>query len=409
LEGSILSKNPNRNLNGLAERQTEAMISFCQRIVQTPSLPGEEGQVAALVRAEMEALDYDEVWTDGWGNVVGLLRGTGVGRSVMFNGHMDHVDPGQPDDWPHPPYGGLIQNGRMWGRGVADMKGPLAAMVHAVGLLAQEDPRPPGDVYVAAVVQEEVGGLGTRKLVESVHPDVAVVGEATANHLARGHRGRIEVVVRVLGKAVHASVPDQGVNPHYVLARFLQRLETLSLTEDETFGRSTVAPTLCLTDQQSSNVIPGEARVHLDWRNVPGEGHEEVFDQLRPVLEACLSEVEGSEGELILHTRDLRTYTGRTETFPAVFPSFGLSAQHELVQRGQEVLARALSRPVEVVIWRFATDGGHLMEAGIPTIGFGPAEAEQLHVVGESVPVALLQEGLLGYTALALELGNESG
>jgi len=258
-------------------------------------------------------------------------------------------------------------------------------------------------------VQEEVGGLGTRKLVETVRPDVAVVGEATSNQLARGHRGRIEVVVRVSGKAVHASVPDQGVNPHYVLARFVQRLETLSLAEDETFGRSSVAPTLYLTDQQSSNVIPGEGRVHLDWRNVPGEGPEEVLDQLRPVLETCLSEVEGSEGELTLHTRDLRTYTGRTETFPAVFPSFGLSARHELVQRGQAILARAFSRPVEVVIWRFATDGGHLMEAGVPTIGFGPAEAEQLHVVGESVPVAMLQEGLLGYAALALELGHESG
>lgn len=404
-----MSDNLNRDLVPLVQRYAEGMISFCQRIVQTPSLPGEEGQVAALVRAEMEGLGYDDVWTDDWGNVVGLLRGRGAGRAVMFNGHMDHVDPGQADEWPYPPYGGQIHDGRLWGRGVADMKGPLAAMVYAVGLLAQEDLRPLSDVYVATVVQEEVGGLGTKNLLGALRPDVAVVGEATSNQLARGHRGRIELVVRVRGKAVHASVPDQGINPHYVLARFIQRMDTLSLAEDETFGRSSVAPTLYLTDQQSSNVIPGEARLHLDWRNVPGEGPEEVLGQLRPVLETCLSEVQGSEGELTLHTRDLRTYTGRTETFPAVFPSFGLSAQHQLVQRGQEVLTRALSRPVEVVIWRFATDGGHLMEAGVPTIGFGPAEAEQLHTVGESVPVAMLQEGLLGYTALALELGHESG
>jgi len=393
----------------LVERRAQGMISFCQTIVQTPSLPGEEGQVAALVRGKMEGLGYDDVWTDDWGNVVGLLRGRGAGRSVMFNGHMDHVDPGQADEWPYPPYGGQIHDGRLWGRGVADMKGPLAAMVHAVGLLAQEDLRPLGDVYVATVVQEEVGGLGTKNLLGALRPDVAVVGEATSNQLARGHRGRIELVVRVRGKAVHASVPDQGINPHYVLARFIQRMDTLSLAEDETFGRSSVAPTLYFTDQQSSNVIPGEARLHLDWRNVPGEGPEEVLGQLLPVLETCLFEVQGSEGELTLHTRDLRTYTGRTETFPAVFPSFGLPAQHQLVLRGREVLAHALSRPVEVVIWPFATDGGHLMEAGVPTIGFGPAEVEQLHIVGESVPVAMLQEGLLGYAALALELGHESG
>jgi succinyl-diaminopimelate desuccinylase len=403
-----LSENPNEHLAALVSPYTEGMIRFCQRMVQTPSLPGEEGEVAALVRGEMEDLGYDEVWTDDWGNVVGLLRGRGIGSPVMFNGHMDHVDPGQGDEWPHPPYGGEIHEGRLWGRGVADMKGPLAAMVHGVGLLARENLRPAGDVYVAAVVQEEVGGLGSKKLVEAVHTDLAVVGEATSNHLARGHRGRIEVVVRVRGKSVHASVPGQGVNPHHVLARFIQRLETLPLADDQTFGGSSVAPTLYLTNQHSSNVIPGEARLHLDWRNVPGEGPEEVLAQLQPLLEGCLSEVKGSEGELKLHTRELRTYTGFDETFPAVFPSFGLPAEHPLVQRGRAVLKRALSRPVEVIIWRFATDGGHLMEAGVPTIGFGPAEAQELHTVGESVPLSLLEEGLLGYAALALELGVEA-
>ncbi|NIP86752.1 MAG: M20/M25/M40 family metallo-hydrolase, partial [Planctomycetales bacterium] len=113
--------------------------------------------------------------------------------------------------WPYPPFSGEIHDGRLWGRGSADMKGPLAAMIHAVGALAREGIRPPGDLYVAAVVQEEVGGLGTQKLVQTVRPDCAVVGEASSNHLARGHRGRVEVVVRVQGRSVHASVPHQGV------------------------------------------------------------------------------------------------------------------------------------------------------------------------------------------------------
>jgi succinyl-diaminopimelate desuccinylase len=384
----------------------ERMISFCRRLVQTPSLPGDEGEVARLLQAEMESLGYDEVWADPWGNVVGLLRGQGRGRSVMFNGHLDHVDPGHPEGWPYPPYGGEIHDVRVWGRGVADMKGPLAAMVYAVGALAEGGRRPPGDVYVAGVVQEEVGGLGTQKLLETVTPDVAVVGEATSNQLARGHRGRIELVVRVRGKSVHASVPEQGVNPHAVLARFIERLERLEPRHDETFGRSSVAPTLYVTDQRSSNVLPGEARLHLDWRNLPGEGPEDVLTQLRPLLERCLDEVKGSQGEVTVHTRDLRTYTGKTESFPDVFPSFGLAADHPLVLEGQRILEQALSRPVEVIIWRFATDGGHLMQAGVPTIGFGPAEARELHTVGESVAVEMLEEGMLGYAALALGLGR---
>jgi succinyl-diaminopimelate desuccinylase len=393
------------SLPALANRYRAEMISFCQRIVQTPSLPGEEGDVAVLVRDEMERLGYDEVWADDWGNVVGLVRGLGTGRSVMFNGHMDHVDPGNPKEWSYPPYSGEIHDGRLWGRGAADMKGPLAAMIHAGGVLTREDIRPPGDLYIAAVVQEEVGGLGTQKLVQTLRPDIAVVGEATSNHLARGHRGRIEIVVRVRGESVHASVPDQGVNPHAVLARFIQRLETLSLANDETLGRSTVAPTLYLSDQQSSNVLPGEARLHLDWRNVPGETADDVLSQLQPVLDACLAEVKGSQGQLLLHTHDLHTYTGRREIFPAIFPSYCLTADDPLVQNGQRVLGRALCRRVGISVWDFATDGGHLVAAGVPTIGFGPAEANVLHTVGENVPLEMLAEGLLGYTALALELG----
>jgi putative selenium metabolism hydrolase len=303
-------------LVALTDRYRAELIDFCQRIVQTPSLSGQEGSVAGLIQAEMERLGYDEVWSDDWGNVVGLLRGQRMGRSVMFNGHMDHVDPGDPADWPYPPYGGGIHDGRLWGRAVADMKGPLAAMIHAGGALAREGIHPPGDLFVAAVVQEEVGGLGTKNLVRAVHPDLAVVGEATSNQLARGHRGRAEVVVRVQGKSVHASVPDQGVNPHAVVARFIQRLERIPLAYDETFGHSSVAPTLYLTDQQSSNVSPGQARLHLDWRNIPGETADDVLTQLQPLLDASLAEVEGSQGELLLHTRDLCTYTGRKEVFP---------------------------------------------------------------------------------------------
>jgi succinyl-diaminopimelate desuccinylase len=391
----------------LTDRYRAGMIAFCQQIVQTPSLSGKEGDVAVLIQAEMERLGYDEVWIDDWGNVVGLLCGRGAGRSVMFNGHMDHVDPGDLKDWPYPPYGGEIHDGRLWGRGAADMKGPLAAMIHAGGVLAREGIRPPGDLYVTAVVQEEVGGLGAMGLVQTIHPDCAVVGEASGNQLARGHRGRVEVIVKVWGKSVHASVPHQGVNPHAVLARFIQRLEVLPLAYDETFGRSTVAPTLYRTNQESSNVLPGQVRLHLDWRNIPSETADDVLAQLEPLLDACLADVKGSHGELLLHTRDLVTYTGQAKTFPDVFPSFGLAVDAPLVLEGQRVLARALSRPVDAIIWPFATDGGHLVAAGIPTIGFGPAEVRMLHTVRENVPVEMLAEGMLGYIALALELGKE--
>src|SRR5512136_43580 len=149
-----------QKLVALAEASRADMVAFAQRLVQTPSLPGQEEAMAALVQAEMVRLGYDQVWIDEVGNVVGRIAGHG-GPPLLFNGHMDHVDAGDPARWPHPPFGGEIHGGELWGRGAADMKGAVAAMVYAGGLLKKLPAPAPGDRYVAAVVQEEVGGLGS--------------------------------------------------------------------------------------------------------------------------------------------------------------------------------------------------------------------------------------------------------
>ena len=147
----------------LVEAHRQELLAFAQRLVQAPSLPGEEAAVAALVQEEMRSLGYDKVWLDEAGNVVGYIEG-GNGPSLMFNGHMDHVDAGDPGRWIHPPFGGEVHSGELWGRAAVDMKGALAAMVHAGGLARRLGIILPGDLYVSGVVQEEVGGLGSRQL-----------------------------------------------------------------------------------------------------------------------------------------------------------------------------------------------------------------------------------------------------
>ena len=392
-------------IRSIAQQHTAGMIDFCRRLIQTPSLPGDEGKVAALVKAEMQHLGFDQVWIDPWGNVIGLLDGREPDPSLMFNGHMDHVDPGPASNWAYPPYGAEIHSDAIWGRGAADMKGALAAMIYAAGALIGADLRPAGQLYVAAVVQEEVGGLGTRNLLQQVRPDLAVVGEASRNQLARGHRGRVEIVIRIQGRSVHASMPHEEVNPLAVLAHFIQGLEGLKPSQSPSFGVSTVAPTLLRSDQTSSNVTPGELALHLDWRNVPDENSEDVMRQLRPVLEQALARVPGSTGSLRVHARRLSTWTGQEQQFEAIFPAFGRPADDPLVQNGQKILADFLGRPVDAIIWPFATDGGHLATAGIPTIGFGPGDERVLHTVREHLPLAMLHESLIGYMALALNLG----
>ena len=131
--------------------RADQLIDFTSRIVASPSLSGEEGDVAALIVAEMKSLNFDEVWTDEVGNIIGKINGDG-GPTVMLNGHMDIVDPGPADGWPHPAYSGKVVGDELWGRGSVDMKGPVAAMIYAAAQFKQLNVRPAGDVLMLSLI-----------------------------------------------------------------------------------------------------------------------------------------------------------------------------------------------------------------------------------------------------------------
>lgn len=382
----------------LVEATQEGLIAFAQRLVQTPSLSGREGDAAALIESEMARLGYDEVWVDEVGNVIGRIAG-GDGPSLMLNGHMDHVDSGDPARWPYPPFGAEIHDGALWGRGVADMKGALAAMVYAGGVIKKLGIPPGGDLYVTAVVQEEVGGLGTRHLARSLPVARAVVGEASSNHLRRGHRGRVELVAHFEGRSVHASMPDLGINPHFSMARFLTKLPSLHMAADPAYGTSTVAPTRVVSEPESANVTPGALRLVLDWRNIPGEGPGEILAKLEALMARSLE--SGRQGRIEIATKELISYTGFQMSYSDTFPSFTTAVDHPWLVEAQDILATALGREVKVGTWPFATDGGHMAAAGATVLGFGPGEDRLVHTVEERLPLNELVESVVGYAALS--------
>jgi succinyl-diaminopimelate desuccinylase len=392
-------------LQELATKQDSHLVAFAQRLIQTPSPPGEEGDAARLVRSEMQSLGYDDTWIDEVGNVVGVIRGTGGGSSLMFNTHLDHVDVGDVSSWPFPPYDGKIADAVLWGRGAVDIKGPTAAQVYGIALLKQAGVALPGDVYVAGAVQEEVGGLGSLELARTTRTDRAVIGEASNNELRRGHRGRIELIVRITGRACHASAPERGINPHYSLGSFLSALRDVDTIEDPFLGAETFAPTLLFTDQTSSNVVPGEVRLHIDWRTVPQREPEDIRSELARRLERAL--LDGAGGEVSIKELRMRAYTGVERELPAAFPSLAIDETDPMLLASRAALEEVFGHPVPVGRWTFATDGGHLFAAGIPCIGFGPGDERLAHTNQEHVALADLSAAALGNAALAAALTAE--
>lgn len=376
-------------------------VDFLRRLIRTEGLPGREQQTAEMVRDEMASLGYADVRIDDAGNVLGRVPGAG-GSAMMFNTHLDHVDVGDHSRWPHPPFAAEIHDQCVWGRGAVDIKGPLAAQVYGVARLLAADAPPAGDVWVTAVVQEEIGGLGARHLATELRVPVVIVGEPSSNELRRGHRGRSLLTVHVVGRSVHASVPEAGVNPYDVLARLISRLDELDMATQEDLGRSTVAPTLIRTDQTSSNVIPGEIWLDCDWRHVPGETGPEARDKLQALLDDCL--IEGASGKVELPVRELTSWTGLTLSMQGNNPAYILPEEHPALVAAKTALEPVIGPTGHVGTWNFATDGGHFSAAGMACIGFGPGDETLAHTVNEHIEIAALSMALDGNEVLARQL-----
>jgi len=250
-----------KSYSHIVQGARDRIVGFAQRAIQSPSLSGQEGALAAVVEGEMRALGYAEVTVDEAGNVIGKIAGSG-GRTTLLHAHMDIVDPGDATQWRFSPFSGTVTEGYVWGRGASDTKGSLVAQVYALGLLTEAGLVPPGDVYMSAVVGEEIGGMGTRHMVEHPTgtggrlPDIAIIGEPSANTLRRGHRGRFELIVTLHGRSAHASAPERGRNPHYAMAKFLLALRDAPMMADDTFGGSSVVPTLLYVDQRAAMSSP---------------------------------------------------------------------------------------------------------------------------------------------------------
>ncbi|MEP7198929.1 MAG: M20/M25/M40 family metallo-hydrolase [Chloroflexota bacterium] len=377
-------------------------IRFAQKLIQTKSLPGQEAAIADVVHAEMERLGYDQVRRDEVGNVIGLMNGADGGKSVMLNSHLDHVDVGDERAWPYPPYAGVIANDFLWGRGACDVKGALAVQVYAPAMARQAGLAVPSNVYVTAVVLEERGGWGTKQLVKHLKTDYAILGEATRNDLRAGHRGRTELHIHLVGRSVHASMPARGANPHFMLARIVNKLPDLRMISDSVFSASTVAPTLITTDQPSPNVTPGELRLTLDWRSIPSETPAQILAKVQRLVDSCAE--PGIKPRVEVPQTRLTSYTGVTDLHEVIHPGYDMPEDHPLMRSARAILQRALEREIETGIWNFATDGGHLMAAGIPTIGFGPGEENLAHTTQDRVAIAQLREVAVGYLALLEKL-----
>lgn len=380
------------------------MIQFLRQLVQTPSPSTNEGAVAELIVAELTRLGLKDTRIDPMGNVIACL-GTGEGPTLLFDAHMDTVDVGERAAWRHDPYGAVIEDQVLYGRGAVDTKGSIAAMVYGAKRLLDAGLPRRGTLVLAMVVQEEpCEGLAIREVIEEqgIRPDYCIVGEATNLSLARGHRGRLEACITLRGRSSHSSMPDAGQNAIYSAARVIVGIELLAqqLNHDSFLGRGSIAVTQIESLAESRNAVPHHCTLIVDRRLTSDETEVKVLTELRRVISR-----EGVAAEVTVPDYLATSYTGYPCRARQYFPPWVLAENHPFIARCSQALEGVLGGRPRLSCWQFSTDGVYTAGvAGIPTLGFGPGEERYAHTSEEQIRLADVVAAARGYAAIAAEL-----
>jgi putative selenium metabolism hydrolase len=370
----------------------DALEAFALALVRTPSPSGAEGAVAALVHAELERLGY-AVEVDALGNVVGTLD-AGPGPCVLFDAHMDTVGVTDAAAWSADP-GGELRDGRLYGRGAMDMKGPLAALVHGAAAAAQHGGRV---VVCASIAEEMIEGFATVDVARRVRPDVAVICEATRRRVAIGQRGRAELIVEVEGRTTHSSRPDLGVNAVEAMADALVAARAVELPTHPELGAAILVPTDVISRPYPAlSVVPDRCTVTFDRRTLPGEREEDVLEPLRAAVEAAAAP-HGATARVTIGVDRFDSYSGARVEAPNFAPAWFTDPAAPPARTALDALGAEPTR------WSFCTNGSGTAALGIPTIGFGPGDETLAHRVDEHIELAELHAGARDYATLAAAL-----
>lgn len=354
-----------------------------------PGAPGEQAVarvLAEVLRSWELGVEVSEA-APGRPNVIARVGGrAGHGRSLMFNGHLDVVG---VEGMLHPPFDALEREGRMYGRGAADMKGGVAAMCAAAARAS--DSGIEGELVVAAVADEEDASIGTQAIVASgIRADAAIVTEPTRLAIAPAHRGFAWITVDLRGRAAHGSRYDIGVDAIRHAGLLLAELDALdsgALRErtHPLLGHASLHASL-IEGGTAMSVYPDRCTLRLERRTLPGESVEAVLDEVRSACERVSRSRQGFDARVTLDLArapsDVSTDAPIVRALASVIEAGGGSVRTEGMSA-----------------W---TDAAILNEAGIPAICFGPGDIALAHAAEEWIDTSEIDRATDTLTELAL-------
>jgi acetylornithine deacetylase/succinyl-diaminopimelate desuccinylase family protein len=346
---------------------------FLRDIIAIPSVTGHEGLIKDhLVKTFKEIgleVELQHVDRDRY-NAIGRLGNGPI--KLMLCTHTDVIPPLDETLWHSPPFEATVKEGRIYGRGAVDAKGPLAAAMEALLRIKNTGVPLNGSVAIAAVVEEETGrSLGARKLMEKYSPEMGIIMEPTGLRISTAHKGAIRPVITIHGKSAHSSSPDKGVNAISIAARVLKELELYRRkvrgATDPMLGRSSLEVTM-IQGGERINVVPEKCQIYVDRRLITGETVESAFNELNEVVKR-IGDRTKADIDLKLLCSYPTSRTGENEKIAII-------VKDALERKG--LSSSPMGFPAGCDMHTFVA-------RGIPTVILGPGGIYQAHTIDEYI------------------------
>ncbi|MBP1154870.1 MULTISPECIES: M20 family metallopeptidase [unclassified Paenibacillus] len=389
----------------------DEILELVRTLVMIPSHWANTGREKEIAKKLKEIFDHEGIESylqeviDGRENVIASLKGTGGGRSLMLNGHIDTVPPFGMED----PFSAQIQNGVLHGRGSADMKSGVGTMAYALIILNRLGIKLKGDLIFAGVIDEDAASSkGSRHLIQhGPTTDAAIVGEPTLLHPVAAHKGIDYFEVEFKGKSAHSSAPEIGVNAIYAAACFIHTIQNelipaYSQLNHPLVGAPTInvgliqgcaqgnKPFLLGESDTFAGTVPDNCKVYIDIRWNPDQTIEQVTEDVRKAAESV--------------KRTMSNIEVNVNYIPMPRPPMEIDSNHDLVQIASKHLRHILGHNQEVKGVNFWADSGLLYGlGGIPTLLLGPGDISYAHSDKESIEISQLVPAVILYVLTALE------
>ena len=327
-------------------------------------------------------------WAGSRANLTAHVKSNGERGALLFAAHLDVVPPGEAE-WKLPPFAAAEADGKIHGRGAADMKGPLASLAGAIVEVVKEGTELKGDLILAATAGEETDSCGTKRFIEADSANLpklagVIVPEPTDFEVATCHRGMLWLQITTIGKSAHGSMPHLGVNAIELMKMLLNRLDDYQPAHSEhpLLGKCSVSVNE-IHGGKAVNVVPDRCSIKIDIRTVPDQNHQSIISD----LETICSELKENNPR----------FEAQIATVKSV-PALETDVEGGFVRSFCAVIGASETGTVD-----FSTDGPFFAELGAPIIIFGPGKPGVCHQPDEYIDISDLEKGREFYKRIILK------